>query len=215
MSKLSFAAGLLILAACNSQAAPIDSVPQNAQEIEGNRSAVATTSFQAEANGITVTASNFRVEQMYFVADVCFERPIIGLDWLIGDQTVLEYNTQSSRVFEIGLLVPETDIESAVRCDFVRFPLGNETINKFRIVIPFLQTSFATHDCDGAQAKLNAANTGITISCYSQALDNGGMEGYRIETKPEALSDDEANRLIYDAFVETVYGPWIFEGEID
>ncbi|MCW5877531.1 MAG: hypothetical protein KIS80_01530 [Anaerolineales bacterium] len=169
---------------------------------------------QAEANGITVTTGNFRVERLHFVADICFERPSVA-DWLLGDQTLLTYGTESVRVREMGLLDPTTEIVSPTRCDAVRFPVGTDEIIEFQLVIPFLQTSYPTHDCATAQARLDEAHSGIEISCYSEVLENGGMGGYRIEAKPDNLSDEEANAWIYQAFVDRVDGPWIFEGNVE
>lgn len=158
-----------------------------------------------------VQASNFRMEQGYFMADVCFERPSRA-DWLLSGKTSLEIGEETIQVFEIGLLDPSTDIDSAQRCDYMRFPVGETEITDFRIVVPRLETSFPDSlDCPSAQQKLDAAGTGIVIRC----VEGAGFYGPELVSKPDTLSEEDAHRMIYEAFIETLTGPWIFEGTLE
>jgi len=158
-----------------------------------------------------VQASNFRIEGGDFMADICFERPSRA-DWLISGDTYLEAAGETIRVFEIGLLDPATEIDSAQRCDSMRFPTDNLDITEFRIVVPRLETSFPDHlDCPAAQAKLDAAHSGITIRC----VEGEGFYGPELVNKPSTLTEADAHKMIYEAFIESLAGPWVFEGTLE
>ncbi len=201
MSKLPLAILFLLLGACGPVAVEAGLPPGE---------------LQAQANGITVTAGNFRVERLQFMADVCFERPTLSANWLVGSQTSVEYSGKSAPVRGMNLLNTEMDFDTPHRCDLLLFPIGTDSVHEFRLVIPYLQMEIPFADCDTAQAKLDAADTGIVISCYSrQHPDGGRSEGYSIDFKPASLSDEEASQLASEAFMETAPGPWIFEGVIE
>lgn len=159
----------------------------------------------------SVEASNFRVQDGFFIADICFDRPSRA-DWVLALSTSLEVSGQTIQVFEIGLLDPSTDIDSAQRCDYLRFPISDFKITDFRIVVPRLETSFPDSlDCPSAQQKLDTAGSGIVIRC----VQGNGFYGPELVSKPSTLSDEEAHRMIYEAFIETLPGPWIFEGSLE
>ncbi len=159
----------------------------------------------------SVEASNFRVQDGFFISDICFDRPSRG-DWVLALSTSLEVPGQTIQVFEIGLLDPSTDIDSAQRCDYLRFPIGDLKITDFRIVVPRLETSFPDSlDCPSAQQKLDAAGTGIVIRC----VRGNGFYGPELVSKPSTLSEEEAHKMIYEAFIEIFPGPWVFEGTLE
>lgn len=106
------------------------SQPMMAANLSEQSQAVAAEPQENKAS--VVQASNFRVEQGDFMADVCFERPSRA-DWVISGKTSLEIGEETIQVFEIGLLDPSTDIDSAQRCDYLRFPVGETEITDFRI----------------------------------------------------------------------------------
>lgn len=159
----------------------------------------------------SVEASNFRVQDGFFISDICFDRPSRA-DWVLALSSSLEVPGQTIQVFEIGLLDPSTNIDSAQRCDYLRFPIGDLKITDFRIVVPRLETSFPDSlDCPSAQQKLDAAGTGIVIRC----VRGNGFYGPELVSKPGTLSDEVAYKMIYEAFIETVNGPWVFEGTLE
>lgn len=200
MSKLPLPALLLLLAACGS----------------GAEAGLPPGELQAQANGITVTAGNFRLERLQFMADVCFERPTLTMNWLVGSQTSVEYSGKSAPVRGMNLLNSDMDFDTPHRCDLLLFPIGTDSIHEFQLVIPYLQMEISFADCESAQANLDEADTGIVISCYSHEYADGGRsEGYSIDFKPPSLSDEEASQLASEAFIETMPGPWMFEGVIE
>lgn len=171
----------------------------------------AVTSEPEENKTPAVQASNFRMEQGYFLADICFNRPSRA-DWLLSGKTSLEIGEETIQVFEVGLLDPSTDIDSQQRCDYMRFPVGETDITDFRIMVPRLETSFPDSlDCPSAQQKLDAAGTGIVIRC----VEGAGFYGPELVSKPDTISEEDAHRMIYEAFIEILTGPWIFEGTLE
>lgn len=201
MSRIPLFAFCFLLAACSPAAAAAGLPPGE---------------MYAEANGVGVTAGNFRVERLQFMADVCFERPTQSANWLVGSETRVEYSGKSAPVRGMNLLNSEMNFDTPYRCDLLLFPIGTDSVNQFRLVIPYLQMEIPFADCDAAQANLDEAGTGIVISCYSREHPEGGRsEGYSIDFKPASFSEEEASQLASDAFVKKVPGPWVFEGVIE
>jgi hypothetical protein len=161
-------------------------------------------------NGVSIDAGNYRVEDGFFVADICYDRPT-DEDWLLAHDMSIEFDGKSVTVFEWGLI----DFESRAngvdrRCDFARFPIGEGVeVASFRLVIPRIETSFPdSPNCETAQKVLDASATGIIIRCIQEE----GLNGPELVSKPDNLSEDEAYKLIREAFIGIVRGPWIIEG---
>lgn len=191
----------------SAQAASQPNLPNAASQQDG----VASDPEEKVAPSVSVEASNFRVQDGFFIADICFDRPSRA-DWMLALSTYLEVPGQTIQVFEIGLLDPSTTIDSAQRCDYLRFPISDLKITDFRIVVPRLETSFPDSlDCPSAQENLDAAGTGIVIRC----VRGNGFYGPELVSKPSTLSDEEAYKMIYEAFIETLNGPWVFEGSLE
>jgi hypothetical protein len=164
-------------------------------------------------NGIIIEASNFRIEGEYLVADICYDLPSQS-DWLLPDSMTVEIKGRSIKVFEWGLIEWKYSADGLKthRCDDANFPIaGIGEFTEVQIVIPRLETSWPDSlDCDAAQNRLDAANTGIVITCY----EDGNVSGPLLDTKPAAMSDEQAYAAINDAFIETFSGPWTLRGRL-
>lgn len=164
---------------------------------------------------IKMTVSNFYVEGNHVFVDVCYDLP--GKDiWDINIAT-LEYGGKSTGNFA----VEETSIDIAkdkptqgIRClrlDFYDID-ANADFSSFTLTIVQLgQISPAEgHECEEFLARINSNEkvneSGIKVVCEQHP------SGTQIKTdyKPDNISDEDANILIYDAMFNLVNGDWVF-----
>lgn len=175
----------------------------------GSRSGSAYSS----AGNIGLEGSNFRIEGNFLVADICYDLPSQE-DWLLSRDTVLILKDRTVVVFEWGLIdwkYSESG-ERVRRCDDVNFWIqGIDDIVEFQIVVPRLETSWPSQlDCEAAQKKLDAINSGIQIEC----VQTDWSYGPEITSKPESLSEEAVQILVEEAFIEILEGPWVITGSL-
>jgi hypothetical protein len=207
--------------------------------------AVSTTNTQT-VNNIAIRVDSFRQDNEQVLIDVCFDLPD-NSDWTIWSATLtLEGKTYTWSGWDpieirlppvdgkqqVTIFLPEGGIEVSLvdmgvgqtgfRCDTVYFdgvPAGvNST--RYTLTIDALEAAPKEgEECtqaylEKAQAVLDAKNSGITVKCAEQDYI-GGLE---IATKPESMSIDEAQSMLYDPEfyldLNGIRGPWVFELEI-
>ena len=175
-----------------------------------------------EVSGISLLAANFRVLQNQLMIDTCFDKPDGG-DWIIrhaslrlGDKDI-EYSGSILMEFPIT-----GTSEKEQRCDTIYFEgLSPETdfSNALFIVDWILAFPREGEMCSPEylakfQKALDQANKEITVECYREALENGGIAGIRVASKPDSMSQEEAESIIYNhnffLSVNGIRGPWLF-----
>jgi len=157
------------------------------------------------AGSVTVRVGNYRIDGEVLKMDICYPLPSQA-DWtpgrpslVLGDTTILARQ------------VAMTD--ETARCYWVSFPVTPQTdLTQFTIVVDRLETSPPEQpDCDKAQRKLDAAGSGIAIQCHR----SDWSFGYDLVRRPAAMKEAEARKLVGDAFIDILPGPWVFSGRIN
>ncbi len=163
----------------------------------------------AASTGITVQASNFRIEGDRFLADVCFDLPDDG-DWTIRNATLRYGETEIIGLrdgfgfSQIDVVIPGTEGTKGQRCDTIHFTLpqpyesGLVTLTIHAIAaMPREGEACDPAFLARAQEVLDAQSTRIRVGCVQEQLASGGMvEGLTVLEKPEDMSLEEAQALI-------------------
>lgn len=144
-------------------------------------------------------------------AEICLQLPSTA-DWI--PEAVLTLGSQEV-IGDWRLLNPKdpATYASQNRCYAYSFPVTYDvstTAQQFSITINQLKTSVPeVLDADmiaKAKQKLQAAASGVGFA-YKQG-DHGF--GFEITQKPVAMSDEQAYKMISEAFSESIGGPWAF-----
>lgn len=180
------------------------------------------------AQGIEMSAANFRIENNELLVDVCYLLPS-SADWIIRDATIqieektiryhastaieisqtLEngmqqvtfYPSESSNGITQGSEVLESDGLPDYRCDTVSFRLeGNSAPSDFTVVI----RSIIAPPAEGEECTSYRDNVQSILDAEDSGirLDCVKQEYGSITSiaeKPESMSDEEAQRLINEA----------------
>ncbi len=167
-------------------------------------------------NGIKVEVLAAQREGDFFGADICFDFPTSNPEWTLGGpggpgNLMLSNGVEDIGVYSIHLSELKTDSQGNYTgaCNHVRFPISPDTrLENLQIILNRLTTNIPeVPDCAKAQAKLDKANSGITLRCTS----GDRTSGFEIASKPANMDQKRANDLALDAFRDTVDGPWIFD----
>lgn len=168
-------------------------------------------------NNIKIEVLSTQVETGYFGADICFDFPSNNPAWSLGDPNNLRLSNGITDVgvYEIdmipdpttGLFKQDNKGDFIGRCDHVRFPIDGFALENLKISIGKLVTDMPeSPDCVQLQTKLDAKNLGIKVKCINEP----GMSGVDIVTKPKNMDNVQAQAFITDALTESVNGPWEF-----
>lgn len=170
------------------------------------------------ANGVEFTASNFVVRHSQLYANVCYQQPGMGV-WDVHAAT-LDYRTGSTSnlaVHETYLYLASEAGQMGRRCLALEFELPSQadlarltlTVHKIRMVAPAEGRECAVYSARLEQA-LSVREAGITAECMQQP---GGVQ-MRVVTRPESISQAEAEALIGRAISGEVEGPWVFTDDL-
>jgi hypothetical protein len=103
--------------------------------------------------------------------------------------------------------------QSGIRCDTLSFfnvppdaDLSAVTITIDAIAAPPRPEDYCTIYMPKIQQTMNERGTGITLGC----VDLNGVQVMQILGKPDALSQEEAEQIVYSDEFYTVKGPWSF-----
>ena len=165
-------------------------------------------------NGIKIEVLAAQPEGDFYGADICFDFPNNNPEWSLGgpDNLMLSNGVEDIGVYSIhlmGKLKTDSQGQYVGRCDHVKFPTSSGTkLENLQIIVKRLVTNIPeAPDCSQAQARLDAAKSGIVIRC----ANGDQIGGFEIVSKPATMDQKHASDLVLDAFRDTVSGPWTFD----
>lgn len=206
----------LFLSACNLNAMP--------QEIPAGPTAFIDPSYptmESEAvtslqttSGIEVRAERAWRDGKQVNVDVCYTL-LDASDWSIWSAT-LQYPNGSAIDFGTTLLSIQEPVEgqSGQRCDtlsFLNIP-PDADLSSVTVTVDAIGAQPRTEDyCTIYMAKIQQAiderGLGITLDC---PVVEGQPQTMQIMSKPENMSQEEAEQIVYSDEFYTVRGPWAF-----
>lgn len=217
MKKISIAL-LLLLSACapaqDSQIVLPQLLPTATAYIDPSypTAEASVSTAQQTAAGIDVRMNRAWIEGKNVNAEVCFTLPDAS-DWSIWAAS-LSYSGIVLQEYGTTLVSIQEPVngQPGVRCDIVTFvvppdaELANATIN-IEGIAAFPQPG---DYCDIYLPKIQQAmlerGTGISVDC----VDVNGMLTMQILGKPEDMSQEQAEQLVYSDEFYTIRGPWSF-----
>ena len=164
-------------------------------------------------SGIDVRVDRAWQEGKQVYADVCFTVPDAS-DWTIW-RANLKYANVILQEYGATLLSsqePTGDGQSGLRCDTLEFyvppdaDLSTVTVNIEAIAAFPRQEDYCTIYMPKIQQVLNERGIAITLDC---PIVNG-VETMQIVSKPDTMSQEEAEQLVYSDEFFAITGPWEF-----
>lgn len=205
----------LFLAGCNLSVAPQseDAVPTAYIDPSYPTMESAPVTSMQTSSGIEVRAERAWRDGKQVNVDVCFTL-LNASDWSIWGAS-LQYPGGS--VFDFGstLLSLQEPVagQAGQRCDtlsFLNIPpdadLSNMTITVEAIAAQPRVEEYCTIYMPKIQQTLSERGIAITLNC----TDVNGVQAMQIVSKPDTMSQEEAEQLIYSDEYYTVKGPWAF-----
>ena len=228
--RVSIASLVLILAAV-ACSAPISVVPSTLlpdQQVPPQALAATATPFIADSyptaaadsisidqkvSGINVHVDRAWQEGKQVYADVCYTLPDAS-DWTIwsaslkyADVVLQEYGTTLLSSQE-----PNGDGQPGTRCDTLEFyvppdaNLSTVTVSIGAIASMPRQEDYCTIYMPKIQQTLNERGVAISLACN----DVNGAMTMQITGKPDTMSQEEAEQMVYSDEFFTIAGPWEF-----
>lgn len=205
----------LFLAACNLStvppavpAGPTAFIDPSYPTMESAPSTLAQTS-----SGIEVRADRAWRDGKQVNVDVCFTL-LDASDWSISSAT-LQYPDASLFDFSFTMLSLQEPVEgqSGLRCDTLSFfnvppdaDLSNMTLTVDAIAAQPRAEDYCEIYMPKIQQTLTERGIAITLAC----TDVNGVPTMQIASKPDTMSQEEAEQLVYSDEFYTVKGPWSF-----
>ena len=203
----------ILLSACLPTAAPQNSVPTAYIDPSYPTVESAPLANIQTNSGIQVTANRAWRDGKEVNADVCFTLLDVS-DWSVWGAT-LQYNGGAATDFSSTLVSLQEPKEGqpGVRCDtlsFINIPpdadLTTVTITVDAIAAPPRAEDYCTIYMPKIQQTLNQRAIAITLGC----VDSGGVQVMQIVSKPDSMTQEEAEQIVYSDEFYTVKGPWAF-----
>ncbi len=217
--------GLLVLSACG-PSVPGPEILPTFLSTPGDASAAAAAELnaayptqQAQQQNSSLTVGGFSVnlqkawrDGKQVNADVCFTLPDTS-DWTVW-AAHLEYTGQSVSEFSSSMLSRQdaSGDQPGQRCEQLGFYVPPDAdLSAASLTIESLG-AYPTEDeyCSlympKIQQVLNERGVAITLEC----TDTNGTMSMKIASKPESMSQDEADQIVYSDEFYTVKGPWSF-----
>jgi hypothetical protein len=205
----------LLLAACNLSVAPpsVPTVPTAYLDPSYPTMESAPVTSLQTSSGIEVRAERAWRDGKQVNVDVCFTL-LDASDWSIWGAS-LQYPGAS--IFDFGstllsLQEPAAG-QSGQRCDTISFlnvppdaDLSNVTITVDAIAAQPRAEEYCTIYMPKIQQALSERDIAITLTC----TDVAGIQTMQISSKPDTMSQEEAEQLVYSDEYYTVKGPWSF-----
>ena len=211
---------LLAVVACSSPVPGQQSSPQVAAPSATPFIAPSYPTAQAQAispnqvvSGIDVRVERAWQDGKQVYADVCYTMPDAS-DWTIWKAN-LKYSEVVLQEFGTTLLnsqAPTGDGQSGQRCDTLEFyvppdaNLSTVTVSIDAIGSFPRQEDYCVIYMPKIQQTFNERGVAITLACN----DVDGVQTMQIVGKPEAMSQEEAEKLVYSDEFFTITGPWEF-----
>jgi len=206
---------VLLLSACAPLAAPPDVSSGPTAYIDPSYPTVesAPVTNSQLTSGIEVRADRAWRDGKQINADVCFTLPDAS-DWSVSGAT-LQY--PDATVFDFGstMLSLQEPVEGQAgqRCDTLSFfnvppdaDLSAVTITVDSIAAPPRAEEYCSIYMPKIQQMLGERGLAITLECS----DVNGAQAMQIVGKPETMSQEEAEQIVYSDEFYTVTGPWSF-----
>ena len=165
------------------------------------------------SNGIEIRADRAWRDGKQVNVEVCFTLLDMS-DWSIWGAT-LQY--ADATIFDFGstLLSVQEPVEgqSGQRCDtlsFINVPpdadLSSVTITIDAIAAPPRAEEYCSIYMPKIQQTLEGRGIAIILNC----ADVNGVQAMQIVSKPDSMSQEEAEQIVYSDEFYTVKGPWSF-----
>ena len=209
----------LLLSACAPLAAPPDVSSGPTAYIDPSYPTVesAPVTNSQLTSGIEVRANRAWRDGKQINADVCFTLPDAS-DWSVSGAT-LQY--ADATVFDFGstMLSLQEPVEGQAgqRCDTISFfnvppdaDLSAVTITVDSIAAQPRAEEYCSIYMPKIQQMLGERGLAITLEC----ADVNGAQAMQIVGKPETMSQEEAEQIVYSDEFYTVKGPWSFTSNL-
>ena len=205
----------LLLAACNLSSAPPSggAVPTAYIDPSYPTMQSAPVTLMQTTSGIEVRADRAWRDGKQVNVDVCFTL-MDASDWSIWGAT-LQYPGASILDFGSTMLSLQEPVEgqSGLRCDTLSFlnvppdaDLSSVTVTVDAIAAQPRAEDYCTIYMPKIQQALTERGLAIALDC----LDTNGVRSMQIISKPDTMSQEEAEQLVYSDEFYTVKGPWSF-----
>jgi hypothetical protein len=203
----------LLVSACAPTAASQDALPtayidQSYPTVES-----APLANIQQTSGIEVRIDRAWRDGKQINADVCFTL-LDASDWSVWGAT-LQYPGAAVTDFSSTLVSLQEPVEgqSGLRCDtlsFLNIPpdadLSAATITVDAIAAPPRAEDYCAIYMSKIQQTLTERGVAIALDC----VDSNGVEVMQIISKPDTMSQEEAEQIVYSDEFYTVRGPWSF-----
>jgi len=164
------------------------------------------------AGGYTVNLERAWREGKAVYADVCYSLPDAS-DWTIWDAH-FEYGGQAVSEFSLSMLSTEAaaGAEPGRRCDELAFyvppdaDLSSAALTIESLGAPPGPGEYCSLYMPKIQQSLDERGVAITLTCG----EVGGSMIMKIAGKPDGMTDEEAQQIVFSDEFYTVMGPWIF-----
>ncbi len=164
-------------------------------------------------SGIVVQANRAWRDGKEVHAEVCYTL-LDTSDWSIWGAS-LQYVDGSVIDFGATMLSLQEAVEgqSGVRCDDLSFfnippdaDLTNAIVTIEALAAPPRAEEYCSIYMPKIQQTLNERGTAIQLAC----MDSGGVQTMQIVSKPDTMSQEEAEQIVYSDEFYSVKGPWSF-----
>lgn len=206
---------VLLLSACNLQLTPQVEPPLPTAYIDPSYPTVeaAPASAIQTTSGIEVRVNRAWRDGKEVHAEVCYTLLDMS-DWSIWGAN-LQYAGGSIIDFSSTMLSLQEAVEgqSGIRCDDLSFfnvppdaDLTNAIVTIDAIAAPPRAEDYCMIYLPKIQQTLNERGIAITLGC----VDSAGVQVMQILSKPDAMSQEEAEQIVYSDEFYAVKGPWSF-----
>ena len=205
----------LLLAACNLSSAPPPVAAGPTAYIDPSYPTMqsAPVTLMQSSSGIEVRADRAWRDGKQVNVDVCFTL-LDASDWSIWSASL---QSSGASIIDFGStmvsLQEPTEGQSGQRCDtlsFINVPpdadLSNTVITIDAIAAPPRAEDYCTIYMPKIQQTLDERGIAITLNC----ADANGVQTMQIASKPDTMSQEEAEQMVYSEEFYTVKGPWAF-----
>jgi hypothetical protein len=205
----------LLLSACNLSSVPpvVPAGPTAYIDPSYPTAESAPVTSLVTSSGIDVRADRAWRDGKQVNVDVCFTL-LDASDWSIWSAS-LQYPGGSILDFGSTMLSVQepTEGQSGQRCDTLSFlnvppdaDLSSVTVTVDAIAAQPRTEEYCTIYMPKIQQSLTDRGIAITLNC----ADVNGVQTMQISTKPDTMSQEEAEQIVYSDEFFTVKGPWSF-----
>jgi hypothetical protein len=206
----------LLLTACNLSGVPPQSIaagPTAYIDPSYPTMESAPVTLMQNSNGIEVRADRAWRDGKQVNVDICFTL-LDASDWTVSSAS-LQYPGGSLIDFGSTMLSIQEPVEgqSGLRCDtlsFLNVP-PDADLSSMAITVDSIAAQPRAEDyCTIYMSKIQQALTERGIAITLNCADVNGIQTMQILSKPDTMSQEEAEQIIYSAEFYTINGPWAF-----